>query len=111
MDMILRNELENGEVELDVRGPINSEVVGEFRTALYAEVEAAGTTTVLLNLERVGAINSAAIGVLVSAHRKAAEKGKTFRISECNDHLRRTLLMFRLDRIISMPGGSSAPPS
>jgi anti-anti-sigma factor len=105
--MILRNELDNGEVELDIRGPINSESVGEFRSALNDEMDAAGTRTVLLNLERVPAINSAAIGILAFAQKKAAEKGKTLRISECNAHLLRTFLMIHLDRIISMPGGSS----
>jgi anti-anti-sigma factor len=75
------------------------------------EIDATGTKTVLLNFERVPAINSAAIGILVFAHKKAAEKGKTLRIVECNQHLLRTFLMIHLDRIISMPGGSSTAES
>jgi anti-anti-sigma factor len=106
--VILRNELENGEVELDIRGPINSESVGEFRTALNTEIETDATTAILLNLERVPAIVSAAIGILVFAHKKAADRGKTLRISACNAHLLRTFLMIHLDRVIGMPGGSSA---
>jgi anti-anti-sigma factor len=109
--VILRNELDNGEIELDIRGSINSESIGEFRASLYAEVEGPGTTTILLNLERVPAINSAAIGILVFAQQKAAAQGKTLRIAECNEHLLRTFLMIHLDRIISMPRGSSGGPS
>src|SRR5258708_749563 len=83
--MILRTDLDNGDVEIDIRGPINSESVGEFRSILNAEIESEGTRAILLNLERVPAINSAAIGILVFAQKKAADRGKTLRITECNE--------------------------
>jgi anti-anti-sigma factor len=87
---------------------LNDDSVTEFRSSLYAELDQPNTL-IMLNLEKVRSINSAALGAILLLQKKAREKGIRICISKCNEELRKTLLAIRLDRIVEMPG--EAPPT
>ena len=108
MSVVYRNELNSREVELEVRCDLTELTVNEFRKALYAELDMPHRL-VRLNLEKVHIINSAALGAILLFQKKAHEEGKEIMIGKCSDELRRTIMVIRLDRIISVEG--EAPPT
>ena len=100
---VIRRERSEQEVELEVHANLNDETVGEFRTALYAELDRPHQR-ISINLEKVHSISSAALGVILLFQKKAREKNMGIRISKCSEELRKTLKAIRLDRIIEMEG-------
>jgi len=107
--MVIRKELGGKSVEIEVKGNLIGDAVGEFREALYAEVDSP-CTSISLNLERVQSINSSAIGALLLFRKRAREKGKSIRIEKCSDMLRKTLLALRFDAIMPMPHDPAPGP-
>ncbi len=108
MSIVYRKELSSQSVELDVRSDLTDETIGEFRTALYAELDKPHHR-INLNFEKVRTINSAALGAILLFQKKAREEGMEIMISKCSDELRRTIMAIRLDRIIAVEG--EAPPT
>ncbi len=108
MGIVYRNELSPQSVELEVHADITDETIGEFRTALYAELDRPHRR-ISLNLEKVRMINSAALGTILLFQKKAREEGMELIISKCSNELRRTIMAIRLDRIIAVEG--EAPPT
>jgi len=107
VDVIVREQNEQ-EVELRVCANLNDDTVGEFRTALYAELDRPHHR-IAINLEKVHSISSAALGAILLFQKKAREKNMDIRISKCSEELRKTLKAIRLDRIIEMAG--EEPPT
>jgi anti-anti-sigma factor len=99
---VIRRELNAQEIGLEVRANLTSETVGEFRTALYAELEKP-ERYILLDMENVRSINSAALGAMLLFQKKASDKGKCLRIIKCSTELRQLLRAIRFDQIIEMP--------
>jgi anti-anti-sigma factor len=102
VDVIVREQNEQ-EVELRVYANLNDDTLGEFRTALYAELDRPHHR-ISINLEKVHSISSAALGAILLFQKKAREKDMSIRISKCSEELRKTLKAIRLDRIIDMAG-------
>ncbi|MBE3064158.1 MAG: STAS domain-containing protein [Spirochaetes bacterium] len=67
--MIVKRELQTGDVVIEVRGNILGDAVEEFREALYGAIDSP-CRTILLDLEKVRTMNSRAIGVLLLARKK-----------------------------------------
>jgi len=101
--MVLKKELSHGDVEIEVRGNLIGSLVGEFREALNEEI-GSPHTLIRLDLDKVRAINSSAIGSLLFFRKRAQEAGKTVRLVRCSPELRQTLLAIRFDKIMDMPG-------
>ena len=108
MGVVYRNELSSQSIELEVRADLTDETIGEFRTALYAELQKPHHR-ISLNFEKVHIINSAALGAILLFQTQAREEGMEIVISKCSDELRRTIMAIRLDRLISVEG--EAPPT
>ena len=107
MDLVVREQNEQ-EVELTVHANLNDDTVGEFRTALYAELDRPHHR-ISINLEKVHSISSAALGAILLFQKKAREKNLDIRISKCSEELRKTIKAIRLDRIIEIEG--EEPPT
>jgi anti-anti-sigma factor len=105
---VIRKEQSEQEVELKVHANLNDQTVGEFRTALYAELDHPHHR-ISIDLEKVHSISSAALGAILLFQKKAREKNMGIRISKCSEELRKTLKAIRLDRIIEMAG--EEPPT
>ncbi len=106
--VVYRSEKSQQEVELAVHVDLVEDIVAEFRTALYAELDRPHRL-VTLNLEGVRIINSAALGAILLFQKKARETGMDLVVSRCTDELRRTFLAIRLDRILTIQGEN--PPT
>jgi anti-anti-sigma factor len=102
VNIIIRKELSAQEIGIDVLTDLNSDTIAEFRTALYAELEQPYECLVL-DLQKVRSINSAALGAILMFQKKAKEKGKRLRIARCSDELWTTFRTIRLDTVLEMP--------
>jgi anti-anti-sigma factor len=98
---VVRRELSAQEIGLEVRANLTNDTVEEFRAALYAELEKP-QPYIVLDMENVRSINSAALGAMLLFQKKAREKGKGLRISRCSVELRQILRATRLDQMIEM---------
>jgi anti-anti-sigma factor len=107
---VIRRVLGENDIELDVLAELNADSVAEFRSALYAELDQP-QVNVVLDLQRVHSINSAALGAILLFHKKALEKGKHLKIVKCSDELRATLHAIRMDELIDMPPGNPPAPA
>jgi anti-anti-sigma factor len=107
VNIIIRKELSAQEVAIDVLTDLNSDTIAEFRTALYAELDQPQECLVL-DLQNVRSINSAALGAILMFQKKANEKGKRLRIARCSNEVWATFRTIRLDTILEMP---PVPPS
>lgn len=71
---------------------------------LLGSLVAGPQSRVLLDLSRVTFIDSSGIGVLVGAHRRAAEAGARLGLAEPTAGVRRVLELTRTDRVLSIFG-------
>ena len=99
---VIRKDMGDQEIGLEVLTNLNADTIAEFRSALYAELEQP-QLTVVLDLQRVRSANSAALGAILLFQKKALEKGKRLRIAKCSDELRVILHAIRMDEILDMP--------
>ena len=99
---VIRKDMGELEIGLEVLTNLNADTIAEFRSALYAEL-GQPQLTVVLDLLRVHSVNSAALGAILLFQKKALEKGKHLRIARCSDELRVTLHAIRMDEILDMP--------
>jgi anti-anti-sigma factor len=99
---VIRRELGEREIGIEVLTNLNADTIAEFRSALYAELEQP-QENVVLDLLRVRSINSAALGAILLFQKKALERGKHIRIARCSEELRATLHAIRMDEILDMP--------
>ena len=106
--VVIRTERGEQEVELSVHANLVDATVSEFRAALYAELDGPHKR-IVLDLERVHSVSSAALGAMLLFQKKAREKGKALAIGHCNPELRQTLLAIRFDQSIEMEG--EPPPA
>jgi anti-anti-sigma factor len=99
--MIEKRELKTGDTLIEARSNLLGDAVEEFRTALHEAIAAPGHL-ILLDLAKVQAMSSRAIGVLMLARKMALAEGRTIRFDKCNPKLAKTLLALRFDTIFDM---------
>ena len=98
LDIIVRRE--HGVVIVEVAGDIDISTVSGLREALFKLV---GTDrTLIVDLNRVTFIDSAGLGVLVSAYRRATERGGSLHAVCSRPHIRRLLWLTGVDRRIPL---------
>lgn len=100
--LFLRNEVSDDEVELSVTGPLRGTVVAEFNGMLRM-LASKEYKLITINMRECEAINSAAIGILISVM-KALGPGRSLRMTGCSDSLREKLRTLRLDVLIEIHG-------
>jgi anti-anti-sigma factor len=80
---------------IDLDGDIDIAADRRLREA-YAEASAAGPTTLLLNFERVGYINSTGIALVVELLARARREGRAVAACGLSDHYRNIFQITRL---------------
>src|ERR687893_838479 len=99
---------ERGGVILDLRGEING-FAQEALDAAYAEADAKGTKTILLNFERVDYINSTGIALIVGLLAKARASKRRLLACNLSEHYVEIFNITRLSDFISvLPDEESA---
>jgi anti-anti-sigma factor len=97
--MFRQETVSGGETILIVTGPIVGDVMAEFTKKLEA-LGASRSTTVTLDLSQVPAMNSAAIGKLLSLRTRLVEQKRVMKIHGCSDQLWTIFKMIKLDTLI-----------
>jgi anti-anti-sigma factor len=92
---------ERGGVILDLRGEING-FAQEALDAAYAEADAKGTKTILLNFERVDYINSTGIALIVGLLAKARASHKRLLACNLSEHYVEIFEITRLSDFMSV---------
>ncbi len=98
---VLRREISDGEVELEVQANLKDEAVADFRAALYEELDRR-RRLIRVNLANVKSVNSAALGTILLFQKRFREQGGTVRLERCSEELRKTFQAIRLDTLIEI---------
>jgi len=101
MSTFRQETVSGGEVILIAGGPITGEAVQEFQHKIDA-VTAGRPTLITLDLGHCPAMNSEAIGKLLSLRKRLAEQGKQLRIQGCSDQLFSLFKTIRMDSLIPL---------
>jgi anti-anti-sigma factor len=99
--MFRQETVSGGETILIVTGPIVGEAVVEFAQKLDG-LGAGRATTVTLDLSQVPAMNSAAIGKILSLRTRLVEQKRVLRIHGCSDQLFVLFKMIKLDNLLQI---------
>lgn len=81
---------------------INASNVTAFRQQLNQAIDDSKTSEVLIDLEQVQLIDSAAVVVLVQATRRAQAQGKELGICHANSQVRMILELTQLDQFVQL---------
>lgn len=92
---------------LTPRGDLDAAGATVVRRAVAAEV-AAGRTDLTVNLDRVGSLDSAGLGSLISALRIARDAGGDVRLETSNPRIRRILEVTALSKVFKLAAVSEA---
>jgi anti-anti-sigma factor len=85
----------DGLVVIELGGDINAAAEEEL-TKAYDEASSTGATTVLLDFEEVGYINSTGIALIVGLMARARKEGRRIAASGLSDHYREIFEITRL---------------
>lgn len=80
-------------------GPLGVAASADARLALAEQVDA-GDGELVLDLERVTAVDPTGLGVLVGAHRRAVRAGRVLVLRDVPPAVARVLARTRLDRVL-----------
>ena len=100
--MFLRNEISEDQVELSVTGLLRGTAVAEFH-GLLRMLATKDYKLITINMRESEAINSAAIGILISVT-KSLRPGRSLRMTGCSASLLEKLRTLRLDVLIKIEG-------
>ena len=81
----------NGVVRLTVAGEIDLSTCDELRAAIYGSLADAGTTGLIIDLDRVTFLDSIGIRTLVQGRARAASAGITYHVTNPRSIVRRVL--------------------
>jgi anti-anti-sigma factor len=99
--MFERKEISDQEVQLQVRGSLDSSAAEQFQMEL--DHLAGGVyQTITLELSEVGAINSTCIGKILLLRKSLTEQDRSIRIRGCSDALYNVFQLINLDKRISV---------
>ena len=100
--LVLRNEVSEFEVELSVTGPLRGTAVAEFN-GLLRMLATKAYRLITISLRECEAINSAAIGIIISVMKSLAPE-RALRLTGCSASLYAKLKALRLDSLIEISG-------
>lgn len=95
------NEPEDGVPVVQLKGEIDLHTCPQLRTALQ-DLMAAGKYRIVLDLEQVPYLDSAALGVLVDAVRRARENGGGIHLVQVTPFVQRAFEITRLIKIFQV---------
>lgn len=84
-----------------LHGPIDVSRAMELRDLLGAQIDS-GAARVLLDMGDVSLIDSSGIGILVTAHRRAAGQGARFGLAAAGGTVARVFEMTRTNKLLSI---------
>ena len=89
----------NGVSILEPTGKIIGEAIPELRQTLIKHVDAKPAPSILINFERVHKMDSAGLGVFITAYNMAHAKGGRIGIINVGSHIKNLIVQNRLIRI------------
>lgn len=92
---------DSGVTVIEFEGDVDVTVAPDLRDLLAGLVETAGAR-VLLDLNGVAFIDSSGVGILVTAHRKAAEAGAFFALGGPSATVSRVFELTRTNRLLEI---------
>ena len=101
-------ELDGGQV-LALRGRLDLPAAADVREALHRAVDS-GAGDLVLDLSGLEIRDSAGLGVLVGAHRRANRTGRRLVLRDVPPSVHRLLRRSRLDRVMHVDSGQLALP-
>ena len=99
--MFTRTEISKDEVQLQVKGILDSEAAEKFQKEI-SSLAAGDYKTITLDLKQVPSINSTCIGKILLLRKRLTEQDRSIRISGCSDALYNTFQLIDLDKRISI---------
>ena len=89
---------------------VDATTVAETRRELHAAL-AVGTGDLVVDLTDVAIVDAAGLGMLVAAHRRAADLGRRLVLRGVPASMSRVLAMTRLHRVLNVERGAGLPAS
>ena len=99
--MFERKEISGQEVQLQVRGSLDSAAAEQFQMELD-RLAGGDHQTITLQLSEVAAINSTCIGKILLLRKSLTEQDRSIRIRGCSDALYNVFQLINLDKRISV---------
>jgi anti-anti-sigma factor len=99
--MFERKQISGREVQLQVRGSLDSAAAEQFQMELDRLADG-GHQTITLELSEVAAINSTCIGKILLLRKSLTEQDRSIRIRGCSDALYNVFQLIDLDKRISI---------
>ena len=99
--MFERKEISGQEVQLQVRGSLDSTAAEQFQMELD-RLAGEDHQTITLELSEVAAINSTCIGKILLLRKSLTEQDRSIRIRGCSDALYNVFQLINLDKRISV---------
>lgn len=99
--MFDRKEISGQEVQLQVRGSLDSAAAEQFQMELD-RLAGGDHQTITLELSEVAAINSTCIGKILLLRKSLTEQDRSIRIRGCSDALYNVFQLINLDKRISV---------
>ena len=99
--MFERKEISGQEVQLQVKGSLDSTAAEQFQLELD-RLAGGDHQTITLQLSEVAAINSTCIGKILLLRKSLTEQDRSIRISGCSDALYNTFQLIDLDKRIDI---------
>jgi anti-sigma B factor antagonist len=91
----------DGTAVVTLRGEVDIATVGQLRQTLMGLLDT-GHNRIVLDLAHLYFIDSTGIGVLIGAHRRAAEAGGELVLRRVSPRTRDVLRMVALDRVLTI---------
>ncbi len=83
------------------KGRINNATIKYMKKRLYAAADE-DECKIILNLRFVDSIDSVGLGVLITAHKMAAQRGGMIVFTDMNERIFKTMKMLYMDRFLHM---------
>jgi len=98
MELEIRSERTDGICTVVLEGEVDVYTAPKLKEALVSAIES-GCSNVVVNMEKVGFIDSSGLGVLVSGLRRAREKDGVVRIVCTRDNILKIFRITGLDKV------------
>jgi len=106
MELDIKTDREGGVCTVDLVGEIDVYSAPRLKEELVTAIEG-GCANVIVNMERVGFIDSSGLGVLVSALRRARERDGVVRIVCTRDNILKIFRITGLDKVFPIFGDAT----
>jgi anti-sigma B factor antagonist len=103
MDLALESREENGWGVLEVQGEIDLHTSPQLRQAIVGFLER-GQNQIVIDLSRVGFMDSSGLGVLVAGLKRAKERGGKLAVVSTQGSVQKVLSITGLDRVFQTFG-------